>query len=289
MSDYIVTGKKRNGKSLIVVGKIRDALLAGKRVATNLNIHVEYLLPLTLKKIDLIRLPDYPTLEDMEALGLGYEGDKIDEERNGLIALDEMAQWMNAREFGDKSRMPLLKWFTESGKKRWDCYFIAQGLEQLDKQFRTTLADHHVICKRLDKLRIPFIGPMTKHIFGTELRPPKMHHATVKFGMDVHALKVDSWTYRGVALYKGYDTEQKFDPFYEHGSYSVLSPWHIKGRYGHQGFNLRAWLKAAFIDGFPRPYVPVKAKLPVVALIAKLPPDERMRHYRRFEAAGVLG
>lgn len=288
MTDYIVTGKKRNGKSLVVIGKIRDALLSGKRVATNLNIHVEHLLPAGTRNLNLIRLPDYPSLEDMEALGFGYDGDSINEDRNGIIALDEMAQWMNAREFTDRSRMPLLKWFTESGKKRWDCYFICQGLDQLDKQFRTTLADHHVICKRLDKLRIPFLGPISKHVLGTEIRPPKLHHATVKFGMDANALKVDTWTYRGVSLYRGYDTEQRFDPSYSHGSFCYLSPWHLVGRHQKASLRLRDWLRWAFVDDHHPQRIPPKPKRPVVALLERLPPDQRMRHLRRFQAAGAL-
>lgn len=287
MADYIVTGKKRNGKSLICVGKIRDAIMAGKRVATNLNLYLENLIPLNVKKCDVIRLPDYPTFEDMAALGFGYDGDEINEDRNGIIALDEMAQWMNARDFGDKTRMPLLKWFTESGKMRWDCYFICQGLEQLDKQFRTTLADHHVICKRLDKLRIPFVGPLTKHIFGRELRPPKMHHAAVRFGMDQHALKVDSWTYRGVSLYAGYDTEQKFDPNYEHGSFCYLSGWHTKGRHENRCYTLRDWIRF-LLKPQPLKRIPPKPKHPLVEKLQALSPDERIRHVRRLQMLGAL-
>lgn len=268
MSDYIVTGKKGNGKSLVVVGKIRDALIAGRRVATNLDLKLEHLLPLNVRQVDVIRLPDYPSVEDMEAIGMG--SDQLDEAKYGLIALDEMAVWMNSRQFGDKQRMPLLNWFVHSRKKRWDCFFICQNIAQLDKQFRESLADHHVICKRLDKMRIPLVGVITKNLFGVELRPPKVHHATVKFGLDIHALKVDSWTYRGISLYSGYDTEQVFDPNYENGPFCYLSPWHLKGRFENKCYTLRDWLRWLFVHS-PRGRAPEKQKTAVIAHIAANP------------------
>ena len=47
MSVYCVTGKLGNGKTLVSVGRIRDALKKGLRVATNLDIN---LLALSKKK-----------------------------------------------------------------------------------------------------------------------------------------------------------------------------------------------------------------------------------------------
>ena len=38
MAVYVVTGKLGNGKTLITVGRIRDALAQGCRVATNLDL-----------------------------------------------------------------------------------------------------------------------------------------------------------------------------------------------------------------------------------------------------------
>ncbi|MFK4136821.1 zonular occludens toxin domain-containing protein, partial [Pseudomonas luteola] len=37
MAVYFVTGKLGSGKSLVAVGKIRDYMIAGRRVATNLD------------------------------------------------------------------------------------------------------------------------------------------------------------------------------------------------------------------------------------------------------------
>jgi hypothetical protein len=287
MADYIVYGKKGDGKSLVCVGKMRDALLAGHRVATNLNLNLEKLLPIGTRNVSCIRLPDYPTLGDMEALGVG--SDVLDEERYGLIVLDEMAVWMNSRSYGEKGRLPLLSWFVHSRKKRWHCMFICQGMNQLDKQFREALADHQVSCKRLDKLRIPFIGPMTKHILGKEIRPPKVHVAGVRYGMEHNALKSDTWTYMGRDLYRAYDTEQVFDAEYAHGVFCYLPPWHLEGWRHKPAFRLTTWLKQVVRDDFPRPVLTPKVKLDLVHLVHRLPDgDERVRHVRRLIQAGAL-
>ncbi|GGP24427.1 zonular occludens toxin domain-containing protein [Silvimonas amylolytica] len=225
MADYFVTGKKGSGKSLLAVGRIRDALLAGKKVATNLDIKLDGLLPHS-SRVTLIRLPDAPTIRDMEAIGRGQPG--IVEEENGLIVLDECAAFLNARSWGDKERQPLLDWFIHSRKLGWDTMFIAQGPAQIDKQVRDTLVEYHVPCKRLDRLSIPVLT----HLTG--IRPPKVHMGMVKYGMDMHAMVVDRWFYRGRDLYPGYDTAQIFLPASHDKAcalHTMLSPWHLAGRY----------------------------------------------------------
>jgi hypothetical protein len=287
MADYIVQGKKGDGKSLVCVGKIRDALLAGKAVATNLNLNLEKMLPAGIKNVRCYRLPDYPTLADMEAIGKG--SDKLDESTYGLIVLDEMAVWMNSRQFADKARLPLLSWFVHSRKKRWDCMFICQSMnDQLDKQFRNALADHQVNCRRLDKVRVPFLGPLTKHILGKEIRPPKVHVAGVRYGMEHNAMKSDTWAYRGHDLYEAYDTEQVFDSEYPHGIYSYLSPWHLKGRFEPKKFKLSEWVRAVVKDDFPRPKVQPKPKHPLIQSLMDMAPDERIWHVRQLQASGAL-
>ena len=131
MADYLIHGKKGNGKSLVVVGRIRDALFAGKKVATNLDLNLEHLLPPGHRHVECYRLPDRPTVDDMKAIG--YGSSNIDESTYGLVVLDEMASWMNARSWADKSRQALLDWFVHSRKLGWDTYFICQNPAQIDK------------------------------------------------------------------------------------------------------------------------------------------------------------
>ncbi|AOE85598.1 zonular occludens toxin domain-containing protein [Pseudomonas sp. TCU-HL1] len=67
MAVYFVTGKLGSGKSLVAVGKIRDYLSDGRRVATNLDLWVDEMF--TYHDKSAVRLPDKPRAEDMMALG----------------------------------------------------------------------------------------------------------------------------------------------------------------------------------------------------------------------------
>lgn len=296
MTDYAVTGKKRSGKGLFCVGLIRDALLAGKRVVTNMDIWPDQMLP-PLSRATIIRIPDCPTVEDMEAIGRGYEGD-YDDERNGLIILDESSKFFNARQWGDKARQPLLDWLIHSGKLGWDVYYQMQGLGQIDKQLRDTQVEYHVSVKRTDRWPIPFITPAAK-LFGLNLRFPKMHLGTYRHGCDSQALIVDRKFYRARDLWHAYDTRQVFlDRGHPDacGLHTVLSPWHTRGR--HYAWIPAEWQRRVFaVIGYdwtnsPRqvkaPKPQLKGKLPVVQLLAKLPPDQALRHWHRLNALGAI-
>lgn len=297
MTDYAVTGKKRSGKGLFCAGLIRDALLTGRRVATNMDIHVDKMLPV-LSRATLIRLPDCPTAEDMECIGRGYEGDEIDDGRNGIIVLDEASKYFNTRQWGDKSRQPLLDWLIHSGKLRWDVYYQMQGLSQIDKQLRETQVEYHVSVKRTDRWPIPFITPAAK-LIGLNVRFPKMHMGIYRHGVQADAMLVDRKFYRAEDLYSAYDTEQVYldrDHPDACGIHTVLSPWHVKGRhlpwipselqrriYAIIG---RDWTKDPRQTPAPKPEL--KPKLPLVQLLAKLPPEQAIRHWHRLAVGGAL-
>jgi len=294
MTDFAVTGKKRSGKGLFCAGLIRDALKAGRRVATNMDIFPEHMLPAN-SKATLYRLPDCPTKEDLDAIGRGYDGDVIEDEGNGLIILDEASKFFNARAWGDKTRQPLLDWLIHSGKQRWDVYYQMQGLEQVDKQLRSTQVEYHVMVKRMDKWPIPFLTPLAK-IFGINLRFPKMHVGIVKHGCDLHAMVVDRKFYKALELRQAYDTEQVFldrDHPEAVGLHSVLSAWHVKGRYlpAPPGLFWRFVYGVIGKDWTLQPATParsIKPKLPIVAKLSRLPPDQALRHWKRLERLGAF-
>lgn len=297
MTDFAVTGKKRSGKGLFCMGTIRDAIKAGKRVATNMDVNLEVLAG-PLSRATIIRLPDYPTAADMEALGLGYgvEEDQINEDMNGVIILDEASKFFNSRSWGDKERQPLLDWLVESGKRRWDVYYQMQGLAQVDKQLRETQIEYHIAVKRLDRWPIPFITPLCG-LFGFEVTFPKIHMGIILQGCSANALKVGRRWYKAKELYGAYDTEQKFFPR-DHpkavGFHTILSPWHTKGRYlpappskikqfilGLRGID---WTKIE-----PESAKPEKAKHPMVQTIMHLPESQRVYHWHRLNALGAFG
>ena len=238
MSVYFVTGKLGSGKSLVAVGRIRDYLNQGRRVATNLNICPDRMVPSKNKGV-ITRLPDKPRREDYDAMGEGHDG-AYDEDRFGLLVLDELGSWMNSRTWNDKERLQALDWFLHARKHQWDIMFIVQDIDIIDKQLRGTLCEFLVVCRRTDRLPLPLIGPIAKLLTSKRLNLPKVHTAKVFYGDTESSMKVDRWWYRGRDLYDAYETRQVFtdqkdiigDQLVDmRASYSVLSAWHTRGRY----------------------------------------------------------
>jgi len=292
MTDFAVTGKKRSGKGLFCVGLIRDALIAGKPVATNMDIYLDKLLP-AHHKGKIFRLPDCPTKEDLDAIGKGNE--EVNDDMNGLIILDEASKYFNARSWGDKARQPMLDWLIHSGKLGWDVYYQMQGLEQVDKQLRSTQVEFHISVKKTDRWRIPFVTTLFS-VIGLDVRFPRMHLGIYKQGCDRDSMVTDRKFYRAKDLYHAYDTRQVYldrDHPEAVGLHTVLSAWHIKGRY------LPApppkWMR--FVYGMigkdwtlqpVKPAIIVKPKLPMVEKLSQLKPDDAVRHWQRLERLGLI-
>lgn len=291
MSSFFITGKQGNGKSLVAVARIFDYLRRGNKVATNLDINLEgYLSPQSKKSV--MRIPDKPTVDDFEFLGFGNLG--YDEDKNGLLVLDELGAWFNTRSWQDKERKKLLEWFLYLRKRGWDVYLIVQDIDMVDGQLRGMLGEHLVVCRRLDRIKIPLLGNLLQ-LFGLKGTLPKFHRAKVYFGETAQDMCVDTWNYRGGEYYKAYDTKQIFSPAYEHGLHSVLSPWHTKGRHLAPKISLREKFNAAW-DEFlqdaqpPRPSLAeLKPKHPLIDRIMRLPDErQRLEFFRRFELAGAF-
>jgi len=228
MAVYVVTGKLGAGKTLVAVGKIKDKLNRGCKVATNLDIRLNKLIGPTAKQTRFYRIPDKPTLPDLESIGRGTES--YDEAKNGLLVLDECGTWFNARSWNDKSRQDVINWFLHARKLGWDIIFLIQDLSIMDKQARVALAEHVVYCRRLDRLSLPFIGSLWSLFAGGKVPMPKLHMGIVKYGDSPTSLVVERWTYTGRALYPAYDTKQAFSDHYPHGTYTQLPPWYTHGR-----------------------------------------------------------
>lgn len=266
MSIYLVSGRLGSGKTLAAVGRIRDALAAGRRVATNLDINMDKMFT-PQRKYTLLRIPDKPSVHDLESIGCG--NDVMDESKNGLIVLDELGSFLNARQFQDKGRAAVIDWLIHSRKLGWDVIFIVQHIDMVDKQIRTALVEYLVTCRRLDRLKIPLFGNFLK-MLGLPFHLPKIHVGVVRYGTELNALVADKWVYMAKHLYPAYDTRQVFIENYPHGPHSMLSAWHLVGRYRHDvGLNLRLRQFCGLADV---PHVPVeKVKRPVVLHISANP------------------
>lgn len=217
------------------VSRIQKYLLEGRKVATNLDIFPEHMLGIDKKHTELYRLPDIPTVDDLKALPLGYEGDEIDESRNGLLVLDECGIFLNSREWNAPGRKEVNAYFKLLRKLRWDAIFLIQDIENLDADARRTIAEHVVYCRRMDRMRIPFISAAVKAITTYDLPLPRVHIGIVKYGTEQSSMKVDQWNYYGDRLYQAYDTEQIFDPDINIGGYdgltTILPTYYTHGRY----------------------------------------------------------
>jgi hypothetical protein len=238
--NLFVTGELGSGKTMYAVQMIRSYLLAGRPVCTNLNIFLDEMFPKGDNRQTMIRMPDKPTRKHFDELGDAYPmkddkgRDVYDESRFGLIVLDECLTWLNSRGWQDKERQGVLDWFLHARKHGWNIIFLMQSADYCDPQLRETLLTYHVSCRKLGKYRIPIIGKA----FG--LRLPKGTMATTTAGYGANAIDFDKEIYRGSDLFTSYQTRQIFTLEQElingefvdmRASHTVLSSWHIKGRY----------------------------------------------------------
>jgi len=289
MAVYIVQGKLGTGKGKYAVTKMRKALAEGRRVATNFDLWLENLLPAS-SLANAVRVPDKPTAADLDAAGPGNP-DRYDETKNGILVLDELGSWFNARSFQDKGRAALIDWLIHSRKKGWDCYLIVQSLDMVDKQLRVALAEYLVKCIRADKIKIPVIG----HLMGKRGTLPRMHIAQTSLA-DVPGVTIDREIYRGDDIQQGYDTLQIFrdwirdpaDPSFHGemymGPFSYLSPWHIKGRF-MSPVKKTSLLSRVFT---PKPRLALKPKAAPIEALKRLPPAVAWLQARELVMAGAV-
>jgi hypothetical protein len=230
MPDYAITGKKGNGKSLVAVARIQDYLKKGLPVATNLDLKLHNLVGKDNKTARVIRIPDHPTGADLAILGVANK--TPNEELNGILVLDEMAIWSNSRDFKAANRQTLIDWLVQARKDGWDCYYLVQEINMVDKQIREGLFEHVVQCRRMDRLTIPILNGLSKFFLGRKASMPRVHIGFVRYGDGGSAsLVVDRWVYRGTQYFSSYNTKQKFRSDYPHGPFSYLPPWFTHGRF----------------------------------------------------------
>jgi len=309
MPNYAFTGGLGAGKTLCAVGRARTYLISGRRVATNLDIFPEKFLPLNFKDFRLTRFSDYPTVSDLNALGRGHYvsdgkgGISKDEKHNGALILDECNVFFNPREWADKSRVAVIAWLRHARKLGWDCFFIMQDIDAVDKQIRKGLIEHEGVCKRTDRLSIPFLGGLLRFLgLGFLSRPPRIHVCSVKYGISHNSQVVDRWFYRGVQLQDAYDTNQIFvdalvinknsdaDDVREWSNqvslHSVLSPWHVRGRHESPGFFvlLSMWWRCETW----RPYRLLPPPGETIKWIMSLPVSDRVSVYNHLQRLGRL-
>lgn len=278
MAVYCVQGKLGTGKTLFCVQRAREALAEGRRVASN----VELVLPafgLRQARTHYVRVPDKPTAWDLDALGHGNP-DSYDEDRNGVLILDELGTWLNSRSFQDKGRAALIDWLIHARKHGWDVFLIVQDEQMIDKQVREALIEYSCRCMRLDKMRIPVIGSLLALAGGRWGYLPKAHIVTARVGYGANSVVAQRWWFRAREFFGCYDTRQIFRSDYPHGPYSQ---WHVRDV--RPGALARA--RSALLEWWRGPGRPgLKPKLPEVAEAAQLGRDEGWRRARELALSG---
>jgi len=264
MPVYIVTGKLGSGKTLSMVGRMRDYARAGKPVATNIDLDVRALLD-SPPRAPIYRLPDRPGIDALEALGSVH--DTAREELNGCLVLDECGTWLNSRTWGDKGRAAVIDWLLHSRKLGWDVFLIVQNITLLDKQIRDSMAEYVVTCRRLDRIQIPLVGRFLSFITAGMVKGlmPQVHLALVRYGIGPGSIHAQTWTYRGRDLYAAYQSVQV-----------------IHAGEGERGMHALTWYMTAPELAEVQRRKP-KPKLPWVARVQRLP------EARRIPALRTLG
>lgn len=232
MPCFAFTGKTGQGKGLCSAAFIGEYLQRGKLVATNMDIFPEKFKDKYNKDIRIIRLPDIPTADDLKALGLGNDVPE-DEDENGLIMLDEVGVILNSRKWNQKGREDLVNYIRHRRKYGWDMGFQIQGMGSLDTQVREDIIDYEVRCIKIQSLHIPVISFFIKMATGKAFNklPKSMRWHTAKFRNTETDMIDEVHRYTGKSVHHLYDTKQVISDDYPHGSYSLLTPWHLVGRY----------------------------------------------------------
>lgn len=281
MAVYSVEGKLGTGKTKFAVWRAQLALEEGRRVASNVDLKPWLMVP--RRASSYVRIPDKPSAFDLDAIGHGNP-ESYDEDRNGVLILDELATWLNSRSFQDKSRAGLLDWLVHARKLGWDVYLIVQDANMIDRQVREALIEYKCKCLRMDKVKIPVIGGLLGAFSRKAGYLPRFHSVAARVGEGTNAIIAERWHYRGDALHAAYDTRQVFTSDYPHGAHSVLPPWDWVPELGWAA-KLRERFAA---KPGPRARAGLKPKARLVELLEVLPPDRRVQAWRRFADAGRI-
>lgn len=246
-----VTGRLGTGKTLVSVGVALQYLKKGRMVATNVDLYPEHFWDPRNRNTRIYRLPDHPSSDDLKSLPPGNStlvtgpdgslipGPNYDPSANSLLLLDELAQFLNTRSYGDKDRLNIISFLVLLRKRGWDAYFIVQHIDMVDKQIREALAQETGYCRDMSRIPIPILGGLTRRLTGRTLTFPKTFRVTFRDGYSADGLVIEKKTIPAGNIKRCYNTAQVLDRDYvpswainHHGTAGVhmlLTPWHLVG------------------------------------------------------------
>ncbi|GEM_PF-1267046 len=217
MADFF-QGTRGSGKTKLAVSRIEDRLKRGCRVATNLDLFLDKLVPNSSTVVT--RLPDFPRSIDLKDLGPAYpelnpdNPDTYDKKRFGLIVLDEVLTFFNSRSWNDPDRLNVVNWLVQSRKMGWDLILIGQDNKAIDKQMRASLIDNMYYCSSGQKMFGGLFGNVLMGFYAilTFGRPfPKFHKYSCYASLEKKKSTYDSFGfYKKDYLHSCYKTSQQF-------------------------------------------------------------------------------
>jgi len=284
MGVSFVTGKLGAGKGKFAVMKLREAaVLEGRRIAGNVDLYLDHFAK-KKAKVRYVRVPDKPTVRDLVALGHGNP-ESYDEDRNGLLVLDELGTWLNSRSFQDKERSGVLDWLIHARKHGWDVLMICQNEVQIDKQAREALGETFVRCAAMHKIKIPIVGSVLELVSRKLSRLPRFHIASVRFGTGGSSFVTERVMYRGDHLHSMYDTRQIFVADPEAVTFTQLSPYYFTGI---PAANLPIWKRLLIAKPKAKPVFKPQPRLKrYQPIFDALTPSERWKALQRLSARGL--
>lgn len=289
-----VTGKLGSGKTLCAVADALKYLKRGSMMATNVDIFPEHFHDKHNDKTRIYRLPDHPTAEDLKMLPVGnptleigpdgsyMPSDNYDPNANSILLLDELAQFLNTRNFQAKGRLDLIGVLVLLRKMGWDAYFLVQHIDMVDKQVREALSQETGFAKNLSRFPVPVLGPLTRMIFGKAVTLGAFgfnHRISFHDGHSKEGVKIETRSFTAGPIKKIYNTAQLL-----HSDYSPM--W---AKNHHENAGLHCLLTPYHLAGYclPKPVpifekikrvisvIPFYVALPFVALI----PNEKLWSY----------
>lgn len=291
MGVSIVTGKLGAGKGKYAVMQLLEAASEGRRIAGNLDLYLDKFAK-KKAKMRYIRVPDKPTEHDFNSLGHGNP-ESYDEDRNGLLVLDELGTWLNSRSFQDTDRKGVIDWLIHARHHGWDVILICQNEVQIDKQVREALGEVFTRCIAMHKVKIPLIGWFLEMFSSRLSRLPRFHMASTRIGTGANSFVTSRITYRGDYLHCMYDTRQIFQPNPEARTYTQLSPYYFTGIPEAAKSPLQKLLSAVAgravsrmrsVRATAKPAPKPQSKL--VQYLQTLPPETRIHEFRRLSRLG---
>ncbi|HDT3001120.1 TPA: hypothetical protein QHL53_003417 [Proteus mirabilis] len=230
MAITLVTGSVGAGKGLYCSMLACQAYRNGRRVASNYPLDMEKLSPHGTEPLSVI--PKQFTYDDLKNLGRGCPEDEF--ENLGILLLDEISLFLNARTFKDAERLKFLDWFVHSRKYGWNVYCQVQASFMLDKQIVDGVSEFIIELSRLDSLRLPFMEFVFPKEFGVMAKRKSLLPHIVKYRCYLLKEKgrrtpIEKGSFRAKDYFGVHDTLSTFGSDADcQGAYSLLPAKQLK-------------------------------------------------------------